>query len=73
VESASHSTGQGRRKAKINSALWDIEATACIAINFVFKKLGLFSFAVLSTAKEIIFNSAIFASGAKRAVKNKNH
>jgi len=31
--------------------------------------LELFSFAVLSTAKEIIFNSAAFASQAKRAVK----
>jgi hypothetical protein len=32
-------------------------------------KIELFSFAVPSTAKEIIFNSAAFASQAKRAVK----
>jgi hypothetical protein len=36
-------------------------------INFI--KFELFSFAVPSTAKEIIFNSAAFASQAKRAVK----
>ena len=37
--------------------------------NITIIKLELFSFAVLSTAKEIIFNSAAFASQAKRAVK----
>jgi len=37
--------------------------------NITIIKLELFSFAVPSTAKEIIFNSAAFASQAKRAVK----
>jgi hypothetical protein len=37
--------------------------------NIAFIKLELFSFAVLSTAKENIFYFAAFASRAKRAVK----
>jgi len=37
--------------------------------NMTFIKFELFSFAVPSTAKEIIFNSAAFAPQAKRAVK----
>jgi hypothetical protein len=38
-------------------------------INIPLKSFEFFSFAVPSTAKEIIFNSAPFASQAKRAVE----
>jgi hypothetical protein len=37
--------------------------------NVTIIKFGMFSFAVPSTAKETIFNSATFASQAKRPVK----
>jgi hypothetical protein len=52
-----------------NASLCDKEITTCISIYYYLYKDELFYFAVPSTVKEIIFNSAAFGSQAKRAVK----